>query len=347
MPRKAPETGEGLRNRLGIGLSIPPPDIDVGEFPATEGVMRTPSHEADQFDGAAGQRRQLIDSFARTINYLRVSVTDRCDLRCVYCMSEHMTFLPKANLLSLEELDRLCSAFIAKGVRKLRLTGGEPLVRRGVMKLVGSLSRHIASGALDELTVTTNGSQLEKYADELFACGVRRINVSLDTLDPNKFRAITRWGDLNGVLAGIRAAQHVGLAVKINAVALKGVNDNELVRLMEWAHGQAMDITFIEVMPLGDTGENRLDQYLPLSVVRERLDERFTMEEIGYRTRRTRHLRAHPRDRRARRIHHAADAQFLQILQPGARHLHRQAVHVPWARRRRRFAGGHARVGRQ
>ena len=246
--------------------------------------MRNTGHEAAQFDGAAEQRRPLIDPFDRTINYLRVSVTDRCDLRCVYCMSEHMTFLPKANLLSLEELDRLCSAFIAKGVRRLRLTGGEPLVRRGIMNLVASLSRHLGSGALEELTLTTNGSQLKKHADELFACGVRRINVSLDTLDPNKFRAITRWGDLNMVLAGIRAAQHVGLAVKINAVALKGVNDNELVRLTEWAHGQGMDVTFIEVMPLGDTGESRLDQYLPLSVVRARLDERFTMEEIGYRT---------------------------------------------------------------
>src|SRR5690348_5739335 len=171
--------------------------------------------------------RPLVDPFARAITYLRVSVTDRCDFRCVYCMSEHMTFLPKADLLTLEELDRLCSAFIAKGVNKLRLTGGEPLVRRGIMSLVESLSRHLQSGALKELTLTTNGSQLAKYAHELKGHGVERINVSVDTLDPDKFRAITRWGDLNKVLAGVDAAQAAGLKVKINAVALKGVNENE------------------------------------------------------------------------------------------------------------------------
>jgi cyclic pyranopterin phosphate synthase len=228
--------------------------------------------------------RPLIDPFSRAITYLRVSVTDRCDFRCVYCMSENMSFLPKADVLSLEELDRLCSAFIAKGVRKLRLTGGEPLVRRGIMTLFGSLSRHLASGTLDELTVTTNGSQLTRYADELAAHGVKRINVSLDTLHPDKFRAITRWGELDKVLAGIAAAQRAGLAIKINAVALKGVNDDEFPALVEWAHGQGMDITFIEVMPLGDIGEDRLDQYLPLSMVRAGLAERFTMEEIDYRT---------------------------------------------------------------
>src|ERR671930_2682769 len=183
----------------------------------------------------------MVDPFGRTIRYLRVSVTDRCDLRCFYCMSEDMTFLPKADLLSLEELDRLCSAFIAKGVRKLRLTGGEPLVRRGIMTLVASLSRHLASGALDELTLTTNGSQLQKYAAELAALGVRRINVSLDTLDPDKFRAITRWGELNKVLGGIDAAQAAGLKVKINAVALKGVNEDEFPALVEWAHQRCMD----------------------------------------------------------------------------------------------------------
>src|SRR5512139_4185298 len=166
----------------------------------------------------------LIDPFARAITYLRVSVTDRCDFRCVYCMAEHMSFLPKADLLTLEELDRLCSAFVAKGVRKLRLTGGEPLVRRGIMTLVSSLSRHLETGALDELTVTSNGSQLVKYAAELRSHGVDRINVSLDTLDPGKFRAITRWGDLDKVIAGIDAAQAAGLKVKINTVALKGVN---------------------------------------------------------------------------------------------------------------------------
>jgi cyclic pyranopterin phosphate synthase len=226
----------------------------------------------------------LIDPFARAITYLRVSVTDRCDFRCVYCMAEDMTFLPKQDVLSLEELDRLCSAFIAKGVRKLRLTGGEPLVRRGIMTLVSSLSRHLASGVLDELTLTTNGSQLQKYAQNLAAVGVKRINVSLDTLDPDKFRAITRWGDLRKVLDGIEAARAAGIAVKINAVALKGVNEDEFVGLIEWAHGLGMDLTLIEVMPLGDVGAGRLDQYLPLSMVRARLAERFTFAEIDYRT---------------------------------------------------------------
>jgi cyclic pyranopterin phosphate synthase len=226
----------------------------------------------------------MIDPFGRGISYLRVSVTDRCDFRCVYCMAENMTFLPKADLLTLEELDRLCSAFVAKGVRKLRLTGGEPLVRRGILTLFQSLSRHLRDGTLDELTVTTNGSQLPKYAAELKACGVRRINVSLDTLDADKFRAITRWGELDKVMAGIDAAQAAGIAVKINAVALKGVNEDELPALTEWAHGRGMDLTIIEVMPLGDVGEQRLDQYLPLSLVRARLAERFTLEEIDYRT---------------------------------------------------------------
>jgi cyclic pyranopterin phosphate synthase len=226
----------------------------------------------------------LVDPFARAITYLRVSVTDRCDFRCVYCMAEDMTFLPKQDLLSLEELDRLCSAFIAKGVRKLRLTGGEPLVRRGIMTLVSSLARHLQSGALDELTLTTNGSQLQKYAQDLANVGVKRINVSLDTLDPDKFRAITRWGDLRKVLDGIEAARAAGLAVKINAVALKGVNEDEFVKLIEWAHGLDMDLTLIEVMPLGDVGAGRLDQYLPLSMVRARLAERFTFDEIDYRT---------------------------------------------------------------
>jgi cyclic pyranopterin phosphate synthase len=233
---------------------------------------------------ASVQPSPLVDPFGRAITYLRVSVTDRCDFRCVYCMSENMTFLPKADILTLEELDRLCSAFVAKGVRKLRLTGGEPLVRRGIMTLFASLSRHLAEGGLDELTVTTNGSQLAKYAGELAGYGVKRINVSIDTLDADKFRAITRWGDLAQVLAGVRAAQRAGLAIKINAVALKGVNEEEFPRLVEWAHGEGMDLTFIEVMPLGDVGETRLDQYLPLSMVRARLAERFTLEEIDYRT---------------------------------------------------------------
>ena len=235
-------------------------------------------------DRPTGHPAPLIDPFARAITYLRVSVTDRCDFRCVYCMSENMSFLPKADLLSLEELDRLCSAFVAKGVRKLRLTGGEPLVRRGIMTLFSSLSRHLKSGALDELTLTTNGSQLGKYAAELKSCGVERINVSLDTLDPDKFRAITRWGDLKQVLAGIDAALAAGLKVKINAVALKGVNEDELPDLVAWAHGRGMDITIIEVMPLGDIGEDRLGQYLPLSIVRSRLAARFSMEEIDHQT---------------------------------------------------------------
>jgi cyclic pyranopterin phosphate synthase len=237
-----------------------------------------------ELDRTGIRPRALIDPFQRAITYLRVSVTDRCDFRCVYCMSEHMTFLPKAELLSLEELDRLCSAFVAKGVSKLRLTGGEPLVRRGIMTLVSSLSRHLKSGALQELTLTTNGSQLEKYAAELRGHGVERINVSIDTLDPDRFRAITRWGDVRKVLAGIDAAQAAGLKVKINAVALKGVNEDEIADLVTWSHDRGMDMTLIEVMPLGDIEESRLDQYLPLSLVRARLAERFTLDDIDYRT---------------------------------------------------------------
>jgi cyclic pyranopterin phosphate synthase len=229
----------------------------------------------------ASLSRPMTDPFGRTISYLRVSVTDRCDLRCFYCMSEDMTFLPKADLLTLEELDRLCSAFIAKGVRKLRLTGGEPLVRRNVMSLVRSLSRHLDSGALNELTLTTNGSQLARFATELRDCGVRRVNVSLDTLDPAKFRAITRWGDLDKVLAGIEAARAAGLAVKINAVALKNMNEDEIPALMQWAHGKDMALTLIEVMPMGDIGEARIDQYLPLSMLRARLAQHFTLTDLA------------------------------------------------------------------
>ncbi|MBN8942496.1 MAG: GTP 3',8-cyclase MoaA [Rhizobiales bacterium] len=236
-------------------------------------------------DHAASVRPQpMIDPFGRGIDYLRVSVTDRCDFRCVYCMAENMTFLPKKDLLTLEELDRLCSAFIDKGVRKLRLTGGEPLVRKDVMTLFRSLSRHLDAGALDELTVTTNGSQLAKYASELAALGVRRINVSLDTLNPALFRTITRWGDLGDVLGGIDAALAAGIHVKINTVALKGVNEAEIEELIAWAHGKGMDISFIEVMPLGDIEPSRLDQYLPLSVVRARLMDRWTLTESDHRT---------------------------------------------------------------
>ena len=224
--------------------------------------------------------RPMIDPFGRSISYLRVSVTDRCDLRCFYCMSEDMTFLPKADLLSLEELDRLCSAFIAKGVRKLRLTGGEPLVRRNVMSLVRSLSRHVKSGALHELTMTTNATQLARFAHELADCGIRRINVSLDTLDAAKFRAITRWGELDKVLAGIEAARAAGLAVKINTVALKNLNEDEIPSLLRWAHGNGMALTLIEVMPMGEIGAGRIDQYVPLSLVRARLGREFTLTDI-------------------------------------------------------------------
>lgn len=222
----------------------------------------------------------LIDPFGRTISYLRVSVTDRCDFRCVYCMAEDMTFLPKRDLLTLEELDRLCSAFVARGVRKLRLTGGEPLVRKNVMSLVESLSRHLKSGAMDELTVTTNGSQLAKHADALYRHGVRRINVSMDTLDADKFKAITRWGDLARVMEGIEAAQEAGLHVKINAVALRGFNEDEIATMLEWAHGRSMDLTLIETMPLGEIEGDRTDQYLPLSTVRARLSEQFTLSDL-------------------------------------------------------------------
>jgi GTP 3',8-cyclase len=226
----------------------------------------------------------LIDPFGRHVSYLRVSVTDRCDFRCVYCMAENMTFLPRQDLLTLEELDRVCSAFIAQGVRKLRLTGGEPLVRKGIMTLVESLSRHLKSGALEELTLTTNGSQLAKYAKELAQHGVNRINVSVDTLDEKKFREITRWGELPKVLDGIKAAQDAGIHVKINAVALKGVNEHEIPSMVRWCHEQKTDLTLIETMPLGDIDGDRTDQYLPLSVVRAQLMDQFTLEDIPYKT---------------------------------------------------------------
>ena len=226
----------------------------------------------------------LIDPFGRHVSYLRVSVTDRCDFRCVYCMAENMTFLPRQDLLTLEELDRVCSAFIAQGVRKLRLTGGEPLVRKGIMTLVESLSRHLKSGALEELTLTTNGSQLAKYAEELAQHGVKRINVSVDTLDAVKFREITRWGELRKVLDGIKVAQDAGIHVKINAVALKGVNEHEIPSMVRWCHEQKTDLTLIETMPLGDIDGDRTDQYLPLSVVRAQLMEQFTLEDISYKT---------------------------------------------------------------
>ena len=233
--------------------------------------------------GGARQYGRMIDPFGRAISYLRVSVTDRCDFRCVYCMAEDMTFLPKRDLLTLEELDRLCTAFIEKGVRKLRITGGEPLVRRKIMSLFESLGRHLGNG-LDELTLTTNGSQLERFACALKAAGVRRVNVSLDTLDRDKFKAITRWGELGKVMAGIRAAQSAGLAIKLNTVALKGVNEDEIPEMIRFAHGEGMDLTLIETMPLGDIDGDRTDQYLPLSLVRARLGETFTLIDLPDRT---------------------------------------------------------------
>lgn len=227
---------------------------------------------------------RMIDPFGRAVTYLRVSVTDRCDFRCTYCMAENMTFLPKKDLLTLEELDRICSAFIRKGVRKLRLTGGEPLMRKNIMHLVRDLSRHLHSGALEELTLTTNGSQLHRFAQELADCGVRRINVSLDTLDAAKFREVTRWGDLAKVLNGIDAAQKAGLDIKINTVALKNFNEFEIGDMIEWAHGNGMDLTLIETMPMGEIDFDRTDQYLPLSKLRADLSKRFTLEDISYRT---------------------------------------------------------------
>ena len=227
----------------------------------------------------------LIDPFARAISYLRVSVTDRCDFRCVYCMAENMTFLPKADLLTLEELDRLCSAFVGLGVEKLRITGGEPLVRKGIMTFFAAMKRHLDSGALKELTLTTNGSQLGKYAQELAACGVRRINVSLDTLNPDKFAAITRWGRLPQVLDGIAAAKAAGMRVKINAVALRGFNEDEQFSLTEWCAREGHDLTWIEVMPMGDLGnEDRLDQYWSLRDLRARYAARYSLSDLAERT---------------------------------------------------------------
>jgi len=226
----------------------------------------------------------LVDPFGRHVSYVRISVTDRCDFRCTYCMAEHMTFLPKRDLLTLEELDRVCSAFVAKGVRKLRVTGGEPLVRKNILWLFRALSRHLQSGALDELTLTTNGSQLPKFAPELKDAGVKRINISLDTLKPDRFKAITRWGDLGQVMTGIDAADKAGLAIKLNAVALKGLNEDEFDDLIRFAHGRGFDLTLIETMPMGDIDGDRTDQYLPLSIVRARLMDRWALEDVPYRT---------------------------------------------------------------
>jgi cyclic pyranopterin phosphate synthase len=224
----------------------------------------------------------LVDRFGRAVTYLRVSVTDRCDFRCVYCMSENMTFLPRRELLTLEELDRLCSAFVARGVNKLRLTGGEPLVRKNIMWLIERLARHLEDGGLKELTLTTNGSQLKRFASDLKAAGVGRINLSLDTLKPERFRAITRWGDFATVMAGLEAAEAAGLKVKINTVALKGTNEDEIDDLIRFAHRRGHDLTLIETMPMGEVEGNRTDQYLPLSIVRARLMDRWTLEDTPF-----------------------------------------------------------------
>ena len=227
----------------------------------------------------------MIDPFGRDISYLRVSVTDRCDFRCTYCMSEDMSFLPKKDVLSLEELERLCSVFIKLGVKKLRLTGGEPLVRKNIMSLIQALGKRVDSGDLEELTLTTNGTQLHKYSKDLFDYGVRRVNVSIDTLDPEKFTEITRWGKLENVLRGIEAADSAGLKLKLNVVALRGTNDEELPDIVKWASDKGYDITIIEVMPMGDIGsENRINQYLPLSMVRSNLSKYFTLRDIDYKT---------------------------------------------------------------
>ena len=254
--------------------------FDIARFRPAAAEPASPFLARDRASSGA----PLIDPHGRHVTYLRVSVTDRCDFRCEYCMAEDMTFLPKREVLTLEELDRLCSAFVSRGVRKLRLTGGEPLVRRGIMDLVRSLGRHLKTGALDELTLTTNGSQLTKYAEELAAAGVRRVNVSIDTLDAAKFRAVTRRGDLAKVLDGVEAAKAASLAVKINAVALKGLNEHEIPAMLEWAHAAGHDLTLIEAMPLGEIDGDRTDHYLPLSTVRERLAARYTLTPDHHRT---------------------------------------------------------------
>ena len=262
------------------------PEATFARHGNEKGAARPPGDMLDipTAQRAAPSKAWLVDPFGRRVTYLRVSVTDRCDFRCVYCMAEDMQFLPKRDLLTLEELDRVSSAFVERGVRRLRLTGGEPLVRRNLMQLVRRLSRHLESGALQELTLTTNGSQLARYAAELADCGVKRINVSLDTMDPDRFRRITRRGEFGTVMDGIRAAQAAGIRIKLNAVALKGLNEDELSEMVRWAHGQDMDLTLIETMPMGEIDEDRTDRYLPLSLVRERLAREFTLKDLPERT---------------------------------------------------------------
>ena len=269
----------------------------------------------------------LIDPFGRKVTYLRISVTDRCDFRCVYCMAETMDFLPRQDLLSLEEIDRLAGAFIARGVRKLRLTGGEPLVRRNVMWLIERLSRHLGRG-LDELTLTTNASQLAQHAEALAACGVARINVSLDSLDPVKFREITRRGELAQVLRGIDAAASAGLAIKINTVALRDINEDEIEELIRWAHGRGFDLTLIETMPMGEIDADRTAQYLPLSLVRARLSQHFTLDDTDHRTGGpARYVRVRETGGRLGFIT-PMTSQLLRVVQSRARHLHRHALYV-------------------
>lgn len=234
--------------------------------------------------GATALQRPLVDAFGRTISYVRISVTDRCDFRCRYCMSEAMSFMPRAEILSLEEIDRVASAFVRRGVRRLRLTGGEPLVRRGIDDLVGKLGRHLRSGALDELTLTTNGSQLERHAEALAAAGVKRINVSLDSRDRGRFEHITRWGKLDQVLRGIAAAKEAGLAIKINMVALKGLNEDEFIDMARWCGNEGFDLTLIETMPMGMIDEDRVDRYLPLTEARRVLEQHFTFSPDEYRS---------------------------------------------------------------
>ncbi len=273
----------------------------------------------------------LVDGFDRQISYVRISVTDRCDFRCVYCMAENMIFLPKKDLLTLEELERLADAFIATGVRKIRLTGGEPLVRRDVMSLIKALGQRIGDGpgTLDELTITTNGSQLVRFAEGLYDAGVRRINVSLDTLQPGRFEAITRWGKYDKVMAGIAAAKAAGLHVKINAVALKGVNEDEYDRMIAWCGAEGFDLTLIETMPLGEIDEDRTDQYLPLSLVRARLEQRWTLIDLPDSTGGpARYVRIEETGGRLGFITPMTH-NFCEILQPRPGHLHRHDVHVP------------------
>ena len=348
------------RHKSGVAMRFPRINRIRTDKPAAEAdTVDNPPAAASTF--AAGRRirhglqtclritiiADMIDPFGRHITYLRVSVTDRCDFRCVYCMAEDMTFLPKAEVLSLEELERLCCAFVRRGVKKLRLTGGEPLVRKNVMSLFRGLGRHLDSGALEELTLTTNGSQLAKYAAR--AGRHRRaggVNVSMDTLDRDKFRQLTRWGDLDQVMRGLDAAQEAGLHIKINAVALRGVNDSEFGDLIRWSHGRGMDLVLIEVMPMGEIGgEARLDQYLPLSLARAEHRRALHAERDRLSHRRPGALLHGRGDRRAAGLHHAAHPQFLRKLQSRAADLHRHALHVPRPGGRRRPARAAARLG--